>query len=372
MRDLYARNSLAPYEANPAILRAALSGAGPDQEAARFVLQHEGRKQIYDRTHATLTLIGELRGALDLNESMFWQAGEFTTASRPAPAPDLGVWRRRTLAEQLGRLLAPVRFALTYPRLTITGAAGAFVLFAQLTEEPRSVQRTAPVVAATAAGAHSKPINFSSLKRIEHVTAQALNVRAAPSAQAAVVGKLAQYDTVQVDSKASANGWSKIEFGGGSGFVASQYLGEGDGAEAKRADCRRAGIRRPYSGEVLSQVGRGDHSIQVKAGGNRDAIVKLKDRGGATVLAMYVRAGESASVSSIPEGVFKFMYATGSSYSDLCGIFLDDVSAASADDYTAYETEYVPGGRYTTTTQYTLYEVYNGNFTPTPMDPKQF
>src|SRR5690606_4261072 len=84
---------------------------------------------------------------------------------------------------------------------------------------------------------------------------------------------------------------------------------------------------RPYSGEVLLQHGRGPHHLTVNAGA-RDALVKLR-RSGTTSLAFYVRAGESGTVQSIPDGTYQIMFATGDGFSRKCLEFVTSMQVIS-------------------------------------------
>lgn len=372
MKDLYGRNALTPYEADIDALKAVLDGFGADQEAARFVLLHPGRKDIYDRTHATLRLIGQLRGALELNETSLWIEEDFTVWGKPEPKPEASspIWPKNR--EVAALFIAPLRLAANYVSLLIVFLVGVVIIYGDLSSnKPSSIPRVPVSEAQPSDSAPPASQGIIRQRQTAYVTAERLNVRASPSIQAPVVAKLSRYATVRVDPDGGGAGWSKILFDGSSGFVDQRYLVGGDGEKAKLDDCRRAGIRRPKSGEVLSQLEEGEHSLRVQAG-NNDAVIKLKDRTGSTVFSMYVRDGEVAQVNSIPDGIFKFMYATGRGYSDNCGIFVEDMYAASADDYTVFEKDYVQGGYYTTSAQYTLYEVVGGNFRPRSIDVNQF
>lgn len=74
MKDLYARLNLSP-EASPQGIRSRLKKATDSQlkRAAQEILLRPERREVYDRNHRTLQLIGELRRELDLTDSRNWQ-----------------------------------------------------------------------------------------------------------------------------------------------------------------------------------------------------------------------------------------------------------------------------------------------------------
>jgi uncharacterized protein YraI len=51
-----------------------------------------------------------------------------------------------------------------------------------------------------------------------------LNVRAGPSSQEAVLGRLAAGESVGIDTCVNAGRWCRVNFGGGSGWVSSRFL----------------------------------------------------------------------------------------------------------------------------------------------------
>lgn len=74
MRDLYARLNLSP-EASPQGIRSRLKNVRDSQlkRAAQKILLRPRRREVYDRNHRTLQLIGELRQELDLTEAPNWK-----------------------------------------------------------------------------------------------------------------------------------------------------------------------------------------------------------------------------------------------------------------------------------------------------------
>jgi uncharacterized protein YgiM (DUF1202 family) len=194
-----------------------------------------------------------------------------------------------------------------------------------------------------------------------HVTAVQLNIRDLPGMSGKVVRKLIQFDTVNLHTGSSKNGWVKISSGNFEGWTAERFLAPGDGNEAKQTYCR-ASVTRPFTGHVFYQNQTGPHQLTINNAPDYDVIVKLKDVTGSAIISFYVRGGERYTVTSIPSGRFKMQYASGRSYCEACGgVFLDDMKASEDPSFTNYEITSDGYNRYTSIMEYTLYRVTNGN-----------
>jgi SH3 domain-containing protein len=207
-----------------------------------------------------------------------------------------------------------------------------------------------------------------------HVTAGTLNVRASPTTSSPVIAKLTNGQNVYASSKSStqAQGWRQIEFGGESGWVSTAYLERGTAEEARIAQCK-AEATRPPTGEILNKNGSGPHTLVVNNGPNGDVIAKLKDRRGNEIISFYVRAGETARVNGIPEGFFKFQFATGRYYSPSCGgRFMEGMRVSEDPKYAHYETTNNGYARYTSIMEYTLTQVRSGNLHMKSVSPEKF
>jgi hypothetical protein len=126
-------------------------------------------------------------------------------------------------------------------------------------------------------------------------------------------------------------------------------------------------IPRPDNGAILKRLptfngGKGKLTIQMGAGG--DAVVKLvKSDSSQASIAVYIRSDSSTTVTGIPDGVYRILYATGDGYDARHTVFLVNMSAAEFDEPAAYTT---------TRTSYstwsiTLYSAGDGNATTTPL-----
>lgn len=341
MKDLYARIGLKPEEISEERLQA-ISNGGMDLAAARYVLLHPGRRHVYDRTHATLTDIGIARAALGLNNSRHWRGmTDFRRVPPAQPAAEIESTRRTWATIAVGILLA-----------------GALWVFGTQIDDVPEPRRPAPVAPRTSPW---------------HVTTDTLNVRSAPSTAGAAIGTLHKYDTVQIEGSLDGKEWAEITYGGRKAYVATAYLAAGDGRAARNAACRAAGITRPFSGTVLKRSEeRGEHHLTINASKSSDATAKLETPNGETVLEVYVRAGESAYFRTIPDGIYRFKFATGEGFSPSCGRFVDNMQAFQDDELKLFMKQRMSGGYYVTQMEYTLYDVVYGNFRPTRIDNEAY
>lgn len=162
--------------------------------------------------------------------------------------------------------------------------------------------------------------------------------------------------------------------GGFAWYMVDQGQLEAEAAETQEAlanaGCTVASPT-PVNGEMLVSTGGSEHKLTIHNAPGTDAVVKLKDRNQETVLAMYVRAGATAS-TSVPNGNLQFQYATGRDYSTDCGRFLQDMQASKDPVYEVYETTQQGNYIYTSEVTYTLERVSNGNFQPSKMSNSDF
>lgn len=123
-------------------------------------------------------------------------------------------------------------------------------------------------------------------------------------------------------------------------------------------------LPKPQSGTVLSGSSWGASSITIHTNSREDCVVSLKTASGTTILAFYVRAGDTITVS-VPEGNYYVYFATGTKwYGYGQGLMFGSNTDYSKDDTPCNFTAY--------TWEYTLYETTSGNFTETPTDEDDF
>lgn len=152
--------------------------------------------------------------------------------------------------------------------------------------------------------------------------------------------------------------------------MSSSLLHQGSAIEAKALVCDVAGSVRPRSGEILSQSRRGQHKITVTAGAE-DALVKLRS-GKATSLSFYVRAHETGVVSTVPNGTYTIMFASGTGFSRKCLEFVTKMDVISDPDPQVFEVTSDGSYRYTSEASYTLTQVAGGNMRPRDTNPDAF
>lgn len=207
---------------------------------------------------------------------------------------------------------------------------------------------------------------------VMHVTAKALNVRAQPNTQAKIVGRFIRYQDIYQLTSPNL-GWAYVRDRSSQikGYVSTKYIDQGSGWSAWLRACRATGITRPRNGHVLTKPGYGKHSLVVNNSPGADALVKLKDVSGQTIISMYVRAGQTAKVN-VPDGRYQFQYASGKEFSRSCGRFLVDMVASKDPNYQDFVAERRYNGTAYMQQTYTLQRVTGGNFSPRSMNASDF
>ena len=90
------------------------------------------------------------------------------------------------------------------------------------------------------------------------------------------------------------------------------------------------------------------------------------------MLSFYVRAGESAGVSDIPDGTYQVMFAHGSQFSRGCGEFLVDMSVSADPDPLVLAVTQEGDASYFAIMEYTMTRSAGGNFEPDVLDAEAF
>jgi curved DNA-binding protein CbpA/uncharacterized protein YgiM (DUF1202 family) len=232
---------------------------------------------------------------------------------------------------------------------------------------PMGPQRRPPPIKGTRPPATPRP-KYQSF----HVTSENLNVRSGPGTAYQRIARLSRFSDIEVLEPA-ADGWSRVRLADGrEGFVSATFIERGSGSAARIAWCRLHSGTRPQNGEILEQNRRGAHTLRIKNAPGRDAVVKLKDRSDRTVLSFFVRAGATTAITSVPEGSFKPIVASGNSFSRACGYFLEDLSISELESQATFATTYDQQYKYTTILEYTLFAVSNGNLRLTSASLEDF
>lgn len=322
MRDLYRRNGLEPYESDTQVLERALVGATEEVEAGRQILLHPHRKALYDRYHADLKLLGDLRSELHLADAPFCRVdelGDFHVApSRPEPEPapagdaaDPAVDRHRGARRQGSRLRHWAGRVLVVAALGLLVAFQTGVRLPWVSEESQA-----------SGGGPAQPPGPEDDGNRRFVVGDMIAIHDKPTRKAPVVGQLQRFDIVHIDPR--AGGWARLLNRGQAGFVDTRLL-------AARSECWSSGLGRPENGAVLHAGMTGSNGILVRNDSGRDALIKVSNYLGGSELSLFVRAGSTAGYHKLPGGNFRFEYATGTDFSPYCGAFMNDMVASAAD-----------------------------------------
>lgn len=204
------------------------------------------------------------------------------------------------------------------------------------------------------------------------VVAENANVRAGAGTGHAVLGTVPQMSQVLVVGREGS--WSRIhttvEGRQLDGFISARLLHEGDGVGARAVVCDVAGSGRPGTGEVLLRRGYGSHQLTVRAGAS-DVLVKLRNAD-ATVLAFFVRAGGAATISDVPDGTYRIMFAFGEGFSRSCLEFVNSMKVISDPSPLSFWVTSDGYAQYSSTATYSLQNQVGGNFRPQTDDAAEF
>lgn len=212
---------------------------------------------------------------------------------------------------------------------------------------------------------------FANLLPRGRVTAPELNVRAGPNAKHDVVARLRFLDTVSVEGPADS-GWIPISHRAGFGYVNGAYIQVGPDHVTLQALCGNAETP-PASGTLFKRPEvSGDHELRIRSSDSADALIKLKDSGGRTVLSGYVRRGEAYTFRGIPTGRYSAWFATGGAYSAKCGRFLQDMAVTFDPTPQEFRVTQSAGLTYSTIIEYSLQRQKGGNFSASGGDMDSF
>lgn len=134
-----------------------------------------------------------------------------------------------------------------------------------------------------------------------------------------------------------------------------KYLGD---------DYIHTSVSEPISGTILYGKEYPDSEITVTADSSSSYVVSLKDINENILLSFYVRAGETVTVGVPSQGLYVYFASGTTWYGYGKGLMFGENTIYSKDDELLDFTEY--------TWEYTLYPVYDGNFSETPSNESDF
>ena len=158
----------------------------------------------------------------------------------------------------------------------------------------------------------------------------------------------------------------------GAGEYTWQAAAHGEGGWSAWSAASAFSVPRPENGAALKRLasfrgGRGQLTIKVDAG--RDAVLKLvKDGATEASIAVYIRADATTTVTGIPDGTYRILYARGDAYDVRHAVFARNMSSAEFDDTITFTTTQTTYSSWTLT----LYAVSGGNAGSSPLPGDAF
>jgi hypothetical protein len=135
-------------------------------------------------------------------------------------------------------------------------------------------------------------------------------------------GRIADFTPVQALRVPAPGGVVAVRLAdGGTGFIDADRLAPGDRLTAHRAYCAYNAGAPPNNGEVLSRTGDGNARLTIENHGAEPAVVKLRDASGRSVVSVYLTAGASTVVTSLPDQTYRPDFAFGELWSRACDSF---------------------------------------------------
>lgn len=369
MKDFYASLGLRSFENDVNKIKAAIKLATPFLAAeAEAVLLNKGRKEVYDRSFRALSVIGRLRSNYGITTTDNWGANyrDFDVVLNSPPVKPASKHRNLYVSIVIGLMLIALFFFFQNTFMETDEKDWNRILSDIIAEGSReSTKATDSVVSQSDIDYLENQNNFEPIEYF--VTSNRLNLRDGSSINGEILMTLDRYSRITLLS-VPVNGWARVSSGEVVGYVSEKYISAGNGRQAYINYCDVNSGLTPRNGEVLSQMSIGENTLEVKAPFGDDVVIKLKDGSGNSVLSGYVKSSQTATFDKVPDGMFKFQYASGKSYSRACNIFTKNMSASSANDFEKYEST----SRFTTIMTYQLTKVSNGNFSPSKLDLSSF
>lgn len=155
------------------------------------------------------------------------------------------------------------------------------------------------------------------------------------------------------------------EAGYDKGYEEAYYAGYKDGSDSwYESNIKKQPLSQPASGTILSGMEYYDSKITVTADSTSSYVVSLKNTYGIERLSFFVRAGETVTVGVPAEYLYVYFASGYEWYGYGEGLMFGDNTVYSKDDDMLDFTQY--------TWSYTLYPVYDGNFSETPSNEDEF
>jgi hypothetical protein len=210
-------------------------------------------------------------------------------------------------------------------------------------------------------------------QNLAHVGEVKSSVVAEPRATAPVVATIRSFENFYVVVDRGAEGYERVvTIRGTVGFISKSSIIYGDGMADLRGRCFPSGPVSLTNGMVFRQIRVGPHTLETTNGLSSDAVVKVREIGGSTVLSYYVVAGGEVTIDRVPEGTFIIEFATGRDFSLVCGYFLSNMSSRRFVNAETFETQFQGNHRYTSVLKITLNPVVGGTARTVSTDDAAF
>jgi hypothetical protein len=210
-------------------------------------------------------------------------------------------------------------------------------------------------------------------QNLAHVGEVKSSVLAEPRATAPVIAAIRPFENFHVVADLGTEGYERVVTSRGTvGFILKSSIIYGDGMADLRGRCFPFGPAPLTNGTVLRQSRVGPHTLKTTNGLSSDAVVKLREMTGSTVLSFYVAAGREVTISRVPEGTFIIEFATGRDFSPVCGYFLSNMSSRRFVNAESFEMQTRANSRYTSVLEITLNPVVGGTARTVSTDDSTF
>jgi hypothetical protein len=204
-------------------------------------------------------------------------------------------------------------------------------------------------------------IAATSQKSLAHAGEMKSGILAKPRPDAAIIATARPFENFRVLAGRGSNGYERVLTHNGTvGYLPKGSILYGDGMTDLMGRCFPNGSVHASNGTIFLQTRSGPHTLTVTNGLSSDAVVKLRNPAGSTVISFYVTADSKVTIDSIPEGTFAIEFATGASFSPTCGYFLRNMSSQRFVNMETFETHAHDNHRYTSVLSLTLNPVIGG------------
>lgn len=177
-------------------------------------------------------------------------------------------------------------------------------------------------------------------RRLAHVEVRSA-VLAEPRSTARAKATVRPFENIHVLAGRGKGAYERVITDHGKvGFLPAASIIVGDGMADLRKRCFPFGPANLTNGMILRHTRTGPHTLKATNGLSLDAVVKLRETSGQTVVSFYVTAGSVVTIDNVPQGVFRIDFATGHEFSPSCGYFLSEMSSRRFVDPESFVTRF--------------------------------